>query len=156
MLVFPFIKINVLKSGLFSSRSTTASTNPKGKLQSNPWMVSLVAGLLWVEITRVALHADQRDFCKPPCCNSTRLPLGLGAARWDLQHLGGTTPKLLLCPGKFCPGLASALPGFVAWAGKLSSKVSAASAPRSKQKSQRSLLWYFASSARAVPSKVFQ
>lgn len=79
------------------------------------------------------------------------------AARWDLHHLRGTVPKLLLCPEQLCPGLASVLPGFVSQSDKLScsSEVSGASTPRSEQKPQRSLLQYFSCPIKGILIDLF-
>lgn len=78
-------------------------------------------------------------------------------ARWDLHHLRGTVPKLLLCPGQLCLGLASVLPGSVSQSYKLScsSEVSSASTPRSEQNPQWSLLQYFSSSIKGILIDLF-
>lgn len=158
------MKINVLKTSFFFSRSIMASTRLKGKLQVDLWKISLIAGWLWVEIICIWHYTlTGESSVDLPAATAPTSPLGWEqdqahpSARWDLHHLRGTVPKLLLCPGQLCPELASVLLGFVSQSGKLScsSEVSDASTPRSEQKPPRSLLQYFSCPVRGVLIDLF-
>lgn len=61
-----------------------ASTHLYGKLQSDPWKISLVAGLLWVEITRVWHCTLTRETSADLAATAPISPLG-----WERP--GGTS-----------------------------------------------------------------
>lgn len=140
----------------FPSRSMMASTHLKGKLRSSLWKISLVADWFWGAKKMVygTAHSHERLL---QTCLGWKQDEAHHAARWDLHHLKGTVPKILLGPGWLCPGLASVLPGSVAQSCKLScsSEVSSASTPRSKQNPQRSLLQYFSSPIKGILIDIF-
>lgn len=84
------------------------------------------------------LRTDPRDFCKPFCCDSTHLPLGVGAGSGPPHGQAGPPPSQR--DHAKAPALprTRVLPGFVSRLGKLScsSEVSGASTPRSEDKPQ--------------------
>lgn len=121
------------------------SAQLRGKLQSDLWKTGPVAGWLGVKIicgimvcahwlkrlleTSILVWKQKQDHHR---------------ASKDFHHPRGTLPKLLL-------------PGFVSQSGKhcCSSWVGAASTPRSEQKPQWSLLWYFPCPIKGVWTDLF-